>query len=65
MIGSFPIKLSKILNQEILILVRFKPATDTFRQSSIPVVQFTSDLEALQNFTYTGLPDSKKVGSDT
>ena len=63
--GSFPKKLSKILNKEIMILVRFKPTADAFRQSSLPVVQFMSDLEALQSFTYTGLTDSKKVISNT
>ena len=62
--GSFPKKLSKILNKDLMILVRFKPTTDAFRQSSMPVVQFTSDLEALQSFTYTGLSYSKKVVSN-
>ena len=61
MLGSFPKKLSKIIGVHLLVLLKFKPASNDFWQNSIVVGQFTIDPDLVNQFTYTGLPKAASV----
>ena len=55
MLGSFPQELSQLIGTKMIVLLRVKPYNKTYPRSGIVVAQFSTDVDLLAKFSYSGL----------
>ncbi|XP_028764311.1 replication protein A 70 kDa DNA-binding subunit-like [Neltuma alba] len=62
--GSFPKELSNCMGKEMIVKLKIKESNIRYRNSSMGVIQFSTDKKMLENFTYSAIKGSQPNESE-